>query len=128
MTSLSKLPRILVVEDDDNIAQALEYIVQREGCAHERISRGGAAMGRIRDTRPDLVLLDVMLPEMSGYDICREVRGDPSLAGVRILLMTAAGSSTERRRALDMGADGFVSKPFDLADLRHEVRKLLPGG
>jgi len=82
-------------------------------------------MPRIRDTHPDLVLLDVMLPEISGYDICQSIRRDPTLADVKVLMMTARGSAMERRRGLELGADGFISKPFELQDLRAEVRRLL---
>lgn len=119
--------RILVVEDDDNIAAALEYVMRREGFTHDRIASGGEAMRRIRATMPDLVLLDVMLPEVSGYDICKDVRLDPALGAVKILMMTARGSAYERKRGLDLGADGFISKPFELKGLRDEVRRLLAG-
>lgn len=127
--SLAARPhRILIVEDDDNIASALEYIVRREGFGHDRIADGAEAMARIRGTLPDLVLLDVMLPGRSGYDICRDLREDPRLCDIRVLMMTARGSPNERRRALDMGADGFVSKPFEISGLRAEVRRLLGAG
>jgi DNA-binding response OmpR family regulator len=85
-------------------------------------------MSRIRQTHPDLVLLDVMLPDVSGYEICQDVRLDPSLRDVKILMMTARGSAIERRKGLALGADGFISKPFELAELRHEVRRLLEQG
>ncbi len=117
--------RVLVVEDEDNIAIALDYLMSREGYDHDRIANGADAMARIRETHPDLVLLDVMLPEVSGYEICQGVRLDPSLAGVKILMMTARGSAIERRKGLALGADGFISKPFELKELRDEVRRLL---
>lgn len=117
--------RILVVEDEDNIALALEFVIKREGFAHARIANGAEALGAIRDMHPHLVLLDVMLPGMSGYDICQAVRSDPSLAEVRILMMTARGSATEMRKGLAFGADGFITKPFELKELREEVRRLL---
>ena len=120
-------PRVLVVEDEDNIAAALEFLILREGYAHDRVASGAEALPRIRATRPDLVLLDVMLPEVSGYDICAGIRTDPSLAAVKVLMMTARGSTLERRRGIEMGADGFISKPFELKDLRAEVRRLLAG-
>ncbi len=82
-------------------------------------------MDRIRQTRPDLVLLDVMLPEVSGYQIVQDVRADPDLAGVRVLMMTARGSVVERRKGLALGADGFIAKPFELAELRAEMARLL---
>lgn len=117
--------RVLVVEDEDNIATALEFLITREGYGHDRVASGAEALPRIRDTRPDLVLLDVMLPEVSGYEICEGIRTDPALARVKVLMMTARGSALERRKGMELGADGFISKPFELQDLRAEVRRLL---
>jgi two-component system phosphate regulon response regulator PhoB len=119
---------VLIVEDDDNIATALEYVIAREGLRQGRVANGAAALGQIRDRRPDLVLLDVMLPEVSGYDICRSVREDKTLGNVKILMMTARGSSVERRKGMALGADGFIAKPFELKELRDEVRRLLGAG
>jgi two-component system, OmpR family, phosphate regulon response regulator PhoB len=122
---MDRKPRILVVEDEDNIAIALDFLMTREGYDHDRVANGADALPRIRDTRPDLVLLDVMLPEVSGYEICEGIRTDPALAQVKVLMMTARGSAIERRKGLALGADGFISKPFELHDLRAEVRRLL---
>lgn len=119
------MARILVVEDEDNIAIALEFLLARDGHAHSRLSEGAAALDAIRADRPDLVLLDVMLPDMSGYEIVELMRADPGLSGVRILLMTARGSVVEKRRGLALGADGFIAKPFELSELRAEMTRLL---
>lgn len=119
------MARIMVVEDEDSIAIALEFLLARDGHAHTRQSHGVAALAAIRDERPDLVLLDVMLPGLSGYEIVEQMRADPSLARVRVLLMTARGSLVEKRRGLALGADGFVAKPFELAELRAEMERLL---
>jgi DNA-binding response OmpR family regulator len=119
--------RVLIVEDEDNIAIALDYLMSREGYAHERIATGRGALELIRDTRPDLVLLDVMLPEVSGYEICQKIRADKDLSDVRILMMTARGSAMERRKGLALGADGFIAKPFELGELRAELRRILDG-
>ena len=127
-TNIDRKKRILVIEDEDNIAIALDYLITREGYEQERMASGGGAVERIRQTRPDLVLLDVMLPERSGYEICQDVRMDPDLADVKILMMTARGSAMERRKGIAMGADGFISKPFELKELRAEVRRILEGG
>lgn len=125
-TDRSRQPRrVLVVEDEDNIAIALEFLITREGYGHDRVASGADALSRIRDTRPDLVLLDVMLPEVSGYEICQAVRLDPSLVHVKILMMTARGSAVERQKGLALGANGFVTKPFELKELREKVRSLL---
>ncbi|SEN62621.1 Response regulator receiver domain-containing protein [Gemmobacter aquatilis] len=125
MTLLTRRHRVLVVEDEDNIATALNYLMMREGYEPDRIANGGEALGRIRATHPDLVLLDVMLPEVSGYDICADVRRDPGLSDVKILMMTARGAANERQRGMAVGADGFITKPFELRELRNEVRRLL---
>ena len=123
----SKKHRILVVEDEDNIALALDYLMTREGYSHDRVANGGEALARIRSMHPDLVLVDVMLPEVSGYEICQGMRLDPDLADIKILMMTARGSAIERKKGLALGADGFISKPFELTELRSEVRRLLEG-
>ncbi len=120
--------RILVVEDEDNIATALEFLILREGYGHDRVASGADAMPRIRTTHPNLVLLDVMLPEVSGYEICEGIRTDPTLAQVKVLMMTARGSAIERTKGLALGADGFIAKPFELNDLRSELRRLLSAG
>jgi DNA-binding response OmpR family regulator len=114
-----------VVEDEDNIATALEFLILREGYGHDRVASGADAMPRIRTTQPNLVLLDVMLPEVSGYDICEGIRTDPALSQVKVLMMTARGSAIERTKGLALGADGFIAKPFELNDLRSELRRLL---
>lgn len=127
MEDTSRKAEILVVEDEDNIAIALNYLLTREGYNQTRIATGEGAVELIRKSKPDLVLLDVMLPVVSGYEICQSVRADPDCKGVRILMMTARGSAMERRKGLAMGADGFISKPFELKELREEVRKILAG-
>jgi len=127
MVAQADRKRILVVEDEDNIAIALDYLMTREGYEQHRTASGAGAVDLIRQMRPDLVLLDVMLPEVSGYEICQSVRMDPDLVDVKILMMTARGSAMERRKGLAMGADGFISKPFELKALRAEVRRILAG-
>lgn len=116
---------VLIVEDEDNIALALAYLLGREGFDHARLETGAGAVARIRADRPDLVLLDVMLPEVSGYEICQDVRADGDLSNVLIVMMTARGSALERRKALALGADGFIAKPFELKELREELHRLL---
>lgn len=128
MADTKRRHRVLVVEDEDNIALALDFLMTREGYDHSRVADGAEALPRIRATHPDLVLLDVMLPGASGYEICQGVRLDPNLADVKILMMTARGSSIERRKGLAIGADGFSTKPFELKELREEVRRLLDAG
>nr|WP_050528724.1 response regulator [Pseudorhodobacter aquimaris] len=127
MSDEVKQHSVLVVEDEDNIALALDYLLTREGYSHDRVANGSEALPRIREMQPDLVLLDVMLPEMSGYEICQAMRLDPDMGAIKVLMMTARGSAIERKKGLALGADGFISKPFELGELRAEVRRLLEG-
>jgi two-component system phosphate regulon response regulator PhoB len=119
--------RVLIVEDEDNIALALAHVLKREGLEVSRVVDGEAGLQAIRDERPDLVLLDVMLPGMSGYEVCQNVRLEPELSDVKILIMTARGKAMERRKGLALGADGFIAKPFDLSELLERTRALLKG-
>jgi len=125
MEEQARKAEILVIEDEDNIAIALDYLLTREGYAQTRLATGAGAVEMICTRKPDLVLLDVMLPEVSGYEICQSVRTNSECDAVRILMMTARGSAMERRKGLAMGADGFISKPFELKVLREEVRRML---
>ncbi|MDQ2067049.1 response regulator [Xinfangfangia sp. CPCC 101601] len=128
MAKVSHRPaRVLVVEDEDHIALALDFLLTREGYAHERIADGRGALAKIREMRPDLVLLDVMLPGLSGYEICAQLRQEPEMQAVKVLMMTASGSLAQRRRGQVNGADGFIAKPFALQDLRLEISRLLAG-
>ena len=116
---------VMVIEDEDNIAIALDFLLTRDGHDHSRLATGAGAIEALRATHPDLVLLDVMLPEVSGYQIVQDLRADPSLADMRVLMMTARGSVMERRKGLALGADGFIAKPFELAELRAEMARVL---
>ncbi|SDE25822.1 Response regulator receiver domain-containing protein [Paracoccus isoporae] len=122
------MARIMVIEDEDNIAFALDFLLTRDGHDHARLASGGGAIAALREMRPDLVLLDVMLPEKSGYQIVQEMREDADLRAVRVLLMTARGSALERRKGLALGADGFIAKPFELSELRAEMARVLAAG
>ena len=119
------MAHILIVEDEDNIAVALEFLLTRAGHRHGRLATGAGALDEMRLNRPDLVLLDIMLPDISGYQIITAMRADPALSGIRVLMMTARGSVVERKKGLELGADGFIAKPFELAELRAEMGRLL---
>ncbi|MFV0292865.1 MAG: response regulator transcription factor [Paracoccus sp. (in: a-proteobacteria)] len=121
------MARVMVIEDEDNIAIALDFLLTRDGHDHWRFATGGGAVEAMRERRPDLVLLDVMLPEVSGYQIVQDMRADPVLRDVQVLMMTARGSVMERRKGMALGADGFISKPFELSELRSEMARVLDG-
>ena len=119
---------VLVVEDEDSIALALEFLLQREGYELQRVSSGPEALRQIGESVPDLVLLDVMLPGCSGYEVCQSIRRDAACGNVKIVMMTAKGREMERRKALALGADAFVPKPFSTEELTGTVNRLLLKG
>jgi len=116
---------ILLVEDEDNIALALGHLIGRAGYDLRRVATGNAALDALSEARPDLVVLDVMLPERSGYEICQLIRRDPALSTVKVLMITASGGDVERRKGLAVGADAFMTKPFATADLTAQIHALL---
>ncbi|MCV2880573.1 response regulator transcription factor [Actibacterium sp. XHP0104] len=120
--------KVLLVEDEDNIALALGYLIGKQGYEMHRVADGDAALTAVEEHKPDLVVLDVMLPGRSGYEVCQVIRRDPALNNMRILMMTARGGEVERRKGLALGADAFMTKPFSAKDLAAKIDELLSGG
>jgi DNA-binding response OmpR family regulator len=117
--------RILIADDEPNIVISLEFLMKREGFEVLIANDGEEAVRQIRSERPDLVLLDVMMPKKSGFEVCQEVKSDPGLADVRILMLTAKGRDTEVAKGLALGADAYMTKPFSTKELVERVRSLL---
>jgi DNA-binding response OmpR family regulator len=120
--------KVLIADDEPNILISLEFLMKREG--HEvLLARDGTeALAAIRRERPALVLLDVMMPGMTGFDVCQAVRADDSLAGVRIVLLTARGRDTDIAKGMALGATAYMTKPFSTKELAARVRELLDAG
>ena len=117
--------KVLIADDEQNIVISLEFLMKREGYQVEVANDGEEAVRRIRASRPDLVLLDVMMPKKSGFEVCQEVKSDPTLGAVRILMLTAKGRDTELAKGLALGADAYMTKPFSTRELVDKVRSLL---
>lgn len=117
--------RILIADDEANIVVSLEYMMRREGYEVSVARDGTQALAAIERERPDLVLLDAMMPGMSGFDVCQAVRANDALRGTKILMVTAKGRETDQARGLGVGADAYVTKPFSTRQLLHTVRELL---
>ena len=117
--------KVLIADDEQNIVISLEFLMKREGYQVEVANDGEEAVRRIRASRPDLVLLDVMMPKKSGFEVCQEVKSDPALGGVRILMLTAKGRDTEVAKGLALGADAYMTKPFSTRELVDKVRSML---
>jgi DNA-binding response OmpR family regulator len=116
---------ILIADDEPNIVISLEFLMKREGHRVTIARDGDAALEAIRRERPDLVLLDVMMPGRSGFEICQAVRGDDTLAGVKILMLSAKGRDTDLAKGSALGANAYMTKPFSTRELAAKVRELL---
>jgi DNA-binding response OmpR family regulator len=115
---------ILIAEDEPFIVESLTFLLTKAGYAVESHGDGEAALAAIVRRRPDLVVLDVMLPGLNGFDLLRRLRGTPGLQGLPVLALTAKGQEADRQRMLDLGADAFVTKPFSNRDLLARIQAL----
>lgn len=111
--------RILVVEDEESLADSVRYNLEREGYSVGVASDGRKALDRFRSESPSLVILDLMLPEMSGLDVCRQIR---QVSNVPIIMVTAKDSEADKVSGLEIGADDYVTKPFSVRELVSRVR------
>ena len=116
---------ILIADDEPNIVVSLEYLMKREGYAVSVARDGEEALAAIRRDRPVLVLLDVMMPKKTGFEVCQEVRADEALHGTLILMLTAKGRETDIAKGLGSGADAYMTKPFSTKELVQKVRQML---
>ena len=117
--------RILIIDDEPNIVLSLEFLMKREGFEVAVAGDGEGALRAMAEHRPDLVILDVMMPRLNGFEVCQRIRADPSLRDVRVLMLTAKGRETEMKKGLELGADAYVTKPFSTKELVAEIRRLL---
>jgi len=116
--------RVLLIEDEPNIIEAISYILSKDGWTVHTHSDGETAIDKVLQGVPDLIILDVMLPGRSGYDILRDLRGDDTTAGVPVMMLTARGQAKDRDMAQRLGATHFMTKPFSNADILESVRTL----
>jgi DNA-binding response OmpR family regulator len=117
--------RILIVDDEPNIVLALELLMKREGYAVQSVDDGQKAFDAVREFRPDLILLDIMMPKMDGYEVCQRIRADASLKDVSIIMLTAKGREVEREKGLALGADYYVTKPFSTREVMMMIKEVL---
>lgn len=115
---------VLLIEDEPNIIEAIRFLLARDGWHVSTHGEGRGAVEIVRDRMPDVVILDVMLPDRSGYDILSDLKSDAGLRDLPVLMLTARGQTKEREMALRMGADLFMTKPFSNAEMLEAVRSL----
>ena len=117
--------RVMLIEDEPNIIEAISFILSREGLSVDTHSDGTTANDKLRASPPDLLILDVMLPGKSGYDILRELREEADTAELPVLMLTARGQSRDREMAERAGVSAFMTKPFSNAEILEQVRALM---
>ncbi|MCB9916373.1 MAG: response regulator transcription factor, partial [Planctomycetes bacterium] len=117
--------RITIVEDEEDIREILEYTLRREGFEVACAADGSTGLGMIRRDPPDLVLLDLMLPDVEGLEICRQLKADPNTRGVAIIMVTAKGEESDIVLGLGLGADDYIPKPFSARELVARTRSVL---
>lgn len=118
-------PRVLLIEDEPHIVLALEFLLQRAGYETASASDGNEGLDLVRRWRPDVVLLDIMLPERNGYEVCRVIKADPDLRAIPIVMLSAKGQEVEILRGLEQGAAAYVTKPFGNAEILESIRVAL---
>ncbi len=129
MLSLSGVkPRILVVDDEPEAVELVEYNLRQAGYAVTTAADGAEALKKARAAAPDLMVLDVMLPEMDGFEVCKILRREPATARVPILMLTAKAAEIDRVLGLELGADDYLTKPFSPRELLLRIRKILERG
>ena len=122
-----KRPRVLIADDEPHILLSLEFLLQRAGYETLTASDGLQTLKQVRELRPDIVLLDIMMPNHDGYEVCRAIKTDPELGGTPIVLLSAKGQDVEVVKGLDLGAAAYVTKPFGNAGLLEVIRAVLDG-
>lgn len=117
--------RVLIVDDEPNIVTALEFLLEKRGYEVKVAVNGEEALAQVEAFEPDLVLLDVMMPKVSGYDVCQRMRSNPRWQGIKIVMLSAKGREVEVSKGLSLGADLYVTKPFSSAELVSRIDELL---
>ncbi|GAB1368717.1 hypothetical protein MASR1M42_12670 [Azonexus hydrophilus] len=117
--------KVLIVDDEPNIVISLEFLVKKEGFTVAVAADGEEALAKVAEFSPDLILLDVMMPKKSGFEVCEALRADPARSGLKIIMLTAKGRDTEMAKGLALGADAYMTKPFSTKDLIARIREVL---
>ena len=117
--------RVLVVDDETNIVISIEFLIKQAGYELEIARNGEEALEKVVAFQPDLILLDVMMPKINGFEVCRRVRENPAWQDIKIIMLTAKGREAEVTKGLALGADDYIIKPFSTKELMTEVRRQL---
>lgn len=116
---------ILIVDDEAYIVTSLEYVMQSAGFEVAVAYDGEEALAKVTEKVPDLVILDLMMPKLDGFEVCKKIRENPLWKGIRIIILTAKGRDIERKKGMSLGADDYMTKPFSTRDILNRVKELL---
>ena len=117
--------KILVVDDEPNVVRTLTFVLKKEGYDVASAGDGEEAMLKISESKPDLMFLDVMMPKKNGYEVCQELKGDSNSSDIHIVMLSAKGQEADKEKALTLGADEFMTKPFSPVGVLTRVKELL---
>jgi two-component system phosphate regulon response regulator PhoB len=121
-------PRVLVVDDEPDIVRVLDFALKQAGFDTESATDGGTALQRVKDRAPDAVLLDLMLPDLPGTEVCRQLKSAPRTARIPVIMLTARGEEVDRVVGFELGADDYIVKPFSVREVVLRVRAVLRRG
>jgi two-component system alkaline phosphatase synthesis response regulator PhoP len=118
-------PRVLLIEDEPHILLSLEFLLERAGFDTTSAADGDEGLALVGKLRPDVVLLDIMLPHLNGYEVCRAIKADPDLREIPVIMLSAKGQEVEILKGLDLGASAYITKPFGNAEILEAIRAAL---
>lgn len=122
-TTVMDQKKILIADDNENIRDALTYLLEDEGYELQLAKDGADALRKVRERKPDILFLDIMMPEINGYDVCRTIKNDPDLKNIYVIMLTARGQVAEQERGKEVGADEYIVKPFSPMEILAKVKK-----
>ncbi len=117
--------KILIVDDEPYVIRSLTFVLQKQGYDVSSATNGEEAMAKVRESKPGLMFLDVMMPKKNGYEVCQEIKNDPELSDIYIIMLTAKGQEADREKGLNLGANEFMTKPFSPARVVEKVSGLM---
>ena len=124
LTSMEQ-KKILIADDNENIREALTYLLEDEGYQLWLAKDGAETIEKVKEFRPDILFLDIMMPEINGYDVCQVIKSDPVLKNTYVIMLTAKGQVAEQERGKEVGADEYVVKPFSPMEILTKIKNIL---
>ncbi|MEM7749553.1 MAG: response regulator [Pseudomonadota bacterium] len=116
---------VLIVDDESYIVTSLSYVMKNAGFEVDSAGDGEEALEKVKSKAPDLVILDIMMPKLDGFEVCKQIRANPDWNSVRIIMLTAKGRDSEREKGLELGADDYLTKPFSTRDILQRAKDVL---